>query len=526
MEQSNRSPAFLEDFSVLQASWSEYSLGEFVQDGVLRIQDSTVKRVWHDLYLGFYSDFLLQFDFTAVEFMGGEETSLDIVFRKNSEQWYLLELRQDGHWELRIDSDARILFLGHGNLNAPLEMGTHLVQVLAWDEDISIWLNGELLASVTDPRIPEGSLIISPSSNRTIDVAFDNIKVWDLSDTQFPIWVGSAEASDFYTPVREYLAQTTPTFQEDFETSQPYWDPMQVELDGMPVNLSRFVTEEGFIWLVSGEDQESEVIQLNFPDMEGQAFALQYEFGFWLPGSESNLLSTWIDAYWGPPESRQWFNAYCDLYQQNSQVWCGLNRMNESGDRNEIFNQGLPFYKDFSGEGGQKSTFLMIFYQGQAAIFLDGYFMGYADGLDPGELLQVSIMFGTDSPEAKYGVAVDNIRFWELDEGALATWNLFQQTQDPVIEYLATTTPTFEEDFQEYQPYWDEMQIDYSDDKTCQSGPNLFRTAFSSCMPSRAWITGISSLNFLRCLAALSPCNMVFTSPILLIFSTLVLVVD
>ena len=185
---------------------------------------------------------------------------------------------------------------------------------------------------------------------------------------------------------------------------------MQVNFnDNKPVELAALVQDEGHVSLNSAEELEYDLFQLNFPQLSAQAFAIQYDFAFYNPGTMSSGLTTSIDAFWGAEDNREWFSTYCDFHQDGQMVSCGLYKLSDAGEWSEIFNRGRPFYKDMT----ETYTLLVIFYQGQTAIFLDGYFMGYTDGLDLFDR-QMSIRFGSGNPDDEFGVRVDNIRYWDL----------------------------------------------------------------------------------------------------------------
>ena len=320
-----------------------------------------------------------------------------------------------------------------------------------------LW-QGELLAYFEDDSFLEGGANLAVRSYKPIDVDIDNIEIWNLSDTNYldELAAESSQAQAFYKPIREYLAHNVPTFQEDFETYRPYWEPMQVNFgEGFPVDLAVLV-EDGAVFLNSPEDVEFNQFQLNFPQLSAQAFAIQYDFAFYNPGMLSSGLTTSVDAFWGPEGNHEWFSTYCDFWQDSQMVFCGLYKLSDAGEWSEIFNRGRPFYQDVS----ETYTLLAIFYQGQTAIFLDGYFMGYTDGLELFDR-QMSIRFGIGNSEDEFGVRVDSIKFWDLDylDYKLSAPAAFV----PVIDYLSSTSPTFEEDFDVPQSYWDQTPVSSGD---------------------------------------------------------------
>ncbi len=411
---ASTTPDFVEDFSVSQGYWYEQEIrpnrfvAEYVSDGELRINDDLSTETRYDIRITDSYDFLLQFEITPLEFSYG--TKMFINFREFDQQNYYFGYFVGSSWWLGLSDKNGFEDLATGSsLNLSLGQPTTF-KVFAWENQLSIMVDGEVLAYVEDETISEGFTNISFTSYKPLDIALDNIQIWNLSEVQFGETEQNQAAKEFYAPIREYLSQAAPTFEEDFESPQDYWEEMQVNFsDTKPVDLAGLVFD-GEVRLNSINDLEYDNFELDFPELSRQAysaFAIQYDFRFNEPGSSN--LSASLQTSWGPENNQEHYSPYCDFYQDRQEIWCGLYELNDSGKFLEIFNQGRPFYKNME----ESYTLLAIFYQGQFALFLDGYFMGYSDNL---ELIdqQIGILFGSVNQEVEFQVRFDNIKFWDL----------------------------------------------------------------------------------------------------------------
>jgi hypothetical protein len=87
---------------------------------------------------------------------------------------------------------------------------------------------------------------------------------------------------------------------------------------------------------------------------------------------------------------------------------CGLYRYDEKGRFDQpLVGPARELYNVFQ----QHSTFLVISYDGQFAIFLNGFLMGYIEDLEQVEQ-QLILSFGSGED---FRVRIDNVKFWKLD---------------------------------------------------------------------------------------------------------------
>jgi hypothetical protein len=87
---------------------------------------------------------------------------------------------------------------------------------------------------------------------------------------------------------------------------------------------------------------------------------------------------------------------------------CGLYRYDEKGRFDQpLVGPARELYNVFQ----QHSTFLVISYDGQFAIFLNGFLMGYIEDLEQVEQ-QLKLSFGSGED---FRVRIDNVKFWKLD---------------------------------------------------------------------------------------------------------------
>ena len=332
-----------------------------------------------------------------------------INFRESDQQNYYFGYSVGSPWWLGLsDKNGFEDFATGSSLNLSLGQPTTF-KVFAWENQLSIMVDGEVLAYVEDETISEGFTHISFTSYKPLDIALDNIQIWNLSDVQFGETEQDQAAKEFYAPIREYLSQAAPTFEEDFESPQDYWGETLISVGGREVGKISEVVVDGEVALNSVEFLDKGDFALHFPELQTTtSFAIQYDFRFNQPGSSN--LTTYLLTGQGPNEGNQdHYWAYCDFLQDSLNILCGLNEFTDSGDYIEVYNQSRPLDKNID----KSHTFLAIFYQGQFALFLDGFFKGYVSDLELFEQ-QITILFGKSNPDDEYQVRFDNIKFWDL----------------------------------------------------------------------------------------------------------------
>lgn len=440
---ANTTPDYIEDFSISQSYWEHDS------ESAYRIVDQPSSYTDYVLTLPWETpgSYLWQFDFTPIEFAYGSHLKVKI----GSDG--LFRVQTDGTWELQTLSGGLNLYDGTiADFNAG---HTYQIQVCVWQSEIAILIDNKLVIYLEDQQFSPGPFEIIVDSYKPINVTLDNMEIWDLSDWNYEEVPEHADARSFYTPIREHLGMTTPDFAEDFETPQPYWEEMQVDLsDTISVDLAILVHEEGILRIDRNPGDHPD-FRLNFPDLHGESFAIQYDFHFDTPGYQETRTTAGFRTSWGLDGAQEEFSPYCDFYQNPLDIWCGLAQISPSGEIGEYYNKNIQL--------GTKTidshyTLLAIFYHGQYALFLDNFFMGYVDGLDLNDQ-QIAILVGWDNPQDIFGVEIDNIQFWNLD-----SWDPPQQGDGTsssdldyefILEYVQTELPpTFEDDFSTARGEW------------------------------------------------------------------------
>jgi hypothetical protein len=284
--------------------------------------------------------------------------------------------------------------------------------------------------------------------------------LWDLVDDEYLVGPPEDQAYAFFAPIRQYLFDTIPSFEEDFEEYQSYWDEMQVDYsETKSVAISQSV-REGALQLHAIEGEDHGNFGLFFPQISGKAFALQFDFNFMDPMESGDILTAAVQTDWMNSESQEGYSPYCDFYPRDEQLACGLYQVGGSAGLNEIASGEEPYLGIYSPH-----TLLVIFYDGQYVSFIDGFITAYVDGLEFFNQ-QISINVGTNEDRQKFDAAVDDIKFWNLDG---VVYQPDEETSElqlvnyPILEYLVSTEPTFHEDFESPQAYW-EMPV-YDDDQ-------------------------------------------------------------
>jgi len=183
-------PAFDSSRILLSDDFSEQLLntrsGEYYLDGEYHIHDATANTIHMSFYPQKYSDFAVETDIRAVApgyWEGG------IVFRFPSEHepyGYALEIDSLGRYFLRKWTGTWAVLFIIPPTDSPhilTGMSTNRLKVVAQGNQITLYANGNYLASVTDTLYADGAVGLTVATlerHPDVEMAFDNLLVWSL----------------------------------------------------------------------------------------------------------------------------------------------------------------------------------------------------------------------------------------------------------------------------------------------------------------------------------------------------------
>src|SRR5205814_5788264 len=130
-----------------------------------------------------YSNFAFEAQMQIVKGDGG-----GLVFRDQDTlqafRSYTLDVFQDGSYDLYIVNGSSVATLTSGNSPA-IKQGvgqSNLVAVVAQGKTITIYINHQQVASITDSTFTHGKISFEATANgtngRATEVAFSNARVW------------------------------------------------------------------------------------------------------------------------------------------------------------------------------------------------------------------------------------------------------------------------------------------------------------------------------------------------------------
>ena len=455
----NTPPTFIEDFSITQPYWNDMyvnqniAITDYVTEGAFHIveEPSELSEYVYRFPWDVSSDFLLLFNFTPNELPFGSH--LNVYFRSFAN----FRIQSNGDWELSFNSEQG-LEIDSGTTADLNANHTYQLQVFVWQDQVAILLDGKTLTYAEEIPISTGNFEIRIDSYKPIDVELDNIELWDFSRMELYELFATPpsefnQAQSFYQPIREYLAVAPPTFQEDFETQKPYWEDIQ--LFGPEYNFTTLASQifDGTLQInpTLAAVENGAPFNLQFPEMNGENIALQFDFRFNNPDASNSVgVINLRDS--GDNFIFEGYSSYCDFYRDEGNIGCDLNTWSDIETPSEIQHHSFEMYKDLNSY----FTILMVYYNSQWAAFLDGFFIGYADQL---ELVNQKISISTFSDES-LEIEFDNIKFWNLDGIDIDNFRASSSGEttfdyEQILNYVWTELPiTFEDDFSTANAEW------------------------------------------------------------------------
>ena len=116
---------------------------------------------------------ILQGDFAGIWFRYGQSQGTR----------YLFFMDTQGDYGLTADENNYLSYLRQGNRHAAFRLGhqTNLLAIVAIGDTIAIYVNHELLASITDTSYQQGQIgVFAQGISSGFDTIFSDVRVWKL----------------------------------------------------------------------------------------------------------------------------------------------------------------------------------------------------------------------------------------------------------------------------------------------------------------------------------------------------------
>jgi hypothetical protein len=304
----------------------------------------------------------------------------------------------------------------------------YTLMVIAVDDQFAIYLDGDPITTIEGSGLSgrENGLGVSRahSFNVTsgIQADIDNIKFWNLDEQT------AADEEDklsHYGRILEVIANAAPDFAEDFSTPQDYWNETYVR-EGMP--LSDVVLNR-----VYHADLTEEMPSLHFDHQSiyGREIALQFDFSPYSSSDESFITVE--------------FGSYTDYYVYKLNFDGNWSITSVQSGTPFIINQGTTSFST-----GESNTIQVIRYGPEFAVILNDALLtdiGGDSSLDDRNAIGVS-------SATSFELDIDNILYWNLTNHTFAITGEPLAFCEPILTYIESQTPTFEEDFSSPETNW------------------------------------------------------------------------
>ena len=175
----------LDDFNGVDPNWET---GKFesgtgtIANGELRIRSETVSSASTTIYYDVtFGDQIIDVDVTLVG--GTDDNWQTVICRDNGDDYYDLGISADGYYLIDIWIDGTRLNKSLGpSSSSYIRTGANVsnsLHVECVGERLSLWINGNFLAELTDTNISGGRVGLSVDSigGEFSNVAFDNVRI-------------------------------------------------------------------------------------------------------------------------------------------------------------------------------------------------------------------------------------------------------------------------------------------------------------------------------------------------------------
>ncbi|RIK43370.1 MAG: hypothetical protein DCC55_05795, partial [Chloroflexi bacterium] len=244
----SRTPTVTDHFRQDEGRWnleSDADMARFYQASTLHVNIFAPQTVGWSVAEITAGDFYLEVD--AFHVGGPLDNEYGVLFRYvDAENFYRFGASHDGYYSLQMMADGEWVDLVEWTESEPLNTGEgagNTLGVWAEGDQITILLNGEALATVTDSTFSTGriALMAGTFDDGGVEIAFDDLFLWALSapsppeptaedtatptPTSAPSTVGDSGTFD-PEAIAERLAairMTVPVVSDDFRRDEDLW---------------------------------------------------------------------------------------------------------------------------------------------------------------------------------------------------------------------------------------------------------------------------------------------------------------
>jgi hypothetical protein len=182
---ANRPPDFEDNFDQRSMVWK---LASWCGDWRIRIESGEMVLTQCNAYIDHaYTDFVVEVDahFTTAD-NAEDNPTLGIMFRmmEGDNGGYTYRVNYDGYITCSLTGSRDIYKSDYEQPANPGTQTNHLL-LIAKGPEIALYLNGEPLAHLLDTSAIRGNVGLNVSSRSSFwkaEAAFDNFKIWDISD--------------------------------------------------------------------------------------------------------------------------------------------------------------------------------------------------------------------------------------------------------------------------------------------------------------------------------------------------------
>ncbi len=398
------SPNLWETFSVQQPYWGTFGnfngqsldLASLVDEGVLNLTTNEKGDYYFRIgeayntemeHKAFQNAFVFQYDFKI-------NNANEKLLIQNSIVGYDIHLtagldNQNGLVVTMVNDKTGIqisdLDTNQKVFISPLQW--HTLQMISFNKNLAIYLDDHLIYYGENVDDRQGGVGLELYfSAQTMNMALDNIKLWDLSTT-----LRVAES------VRSYLSATDPYYIEDFSTPKAYWEYMVDTIIGNQRAKAGNQVQDGVLSLKTEDPNKRYQIEAPLLDIPWKNFSFQYDFKL------------------NPDDRRTGIN-HAFRFSNGERIHVGIGDQYLNVEKTEDYTDNL--IQQYAANGnieiqrGQWYTVQFIFYNQFLAIYLNDQLIFFQQQID---LPNASSVFLSINTKEKMDIDLDNFKKWNLD---------------------------------------------------------------------------------------------------------------
>ncbi|MEA3325757.1 MAG: formylglycine-generating enzyme family protein [Chloroflexota bacterium] len=310
--------------------------------------------------------------------------------------------------------------------------------LIVYRDLLACYLNGELISIIQRPELEGDKNYFHFTSNEQI---IDKVRFWSLDEVIiFP--------EEFTTPILSHIDTHPPTLADDFSVPNSEWGTLNSGEDTLP--LVDFINDDSLQLTAKNK-------AILFPtstQLDAKDYALEFDFApisYQESGKQLRISCQFRGAQNGASYYALNFYPAADTWQI----------IQQTEDSQVALDQG-----DYNGSANHQVRFLV---SGEyIAIFLDDILVSFTINLAS---TQQNNSF-TFEGNGAWQVNIDNLRFWNLDDveiGSVRETFLHEslsqssvsitslpiaEPYQPILEYIESQAPTFEDDFSYENQDW------------------------------------------------------------------------